>query len=123
MLTRRLTRFAAALGFVSAAMMGTEVHAQGITTGGITGFVTDVSGAPLEGVQISITNATTGFTQRTISREGGRFTLTSLEVGGPYTLEARRIGYQPHTRTGITIQLSQSSRVDIRLEAQATQRA
>ncbi len=121
MLTRRLTRFAAALGFVSAALMGTEVHAQGITTGGITGFVTDASGAPLEGVQIAITNATTGFTQRAISREGGRFTLTSLEVGGPYTLDARRIGYQPHTRTGIQIQLSQSSRLDIRLEAQATQ--
>ena len=121
MLTRRLTRFIAALGFVSAAMMGTDAHAQGVTTGAVTGFVTDASGNALEAVQISIRNATTGFTQRTISREGGRYSLSNLEVGGPYTLEARRIGYQPQTRTGIQVQLSQSARIDLRMEAQATQ--
>jgi outer membrane receptor for ferrienterochelin and colicin len=121
MLTRRLTRFIAALGFVSAAMMGTDLHAQGVTTGAVTGFVTDASGNPLEAVQISITNRTTGFTQRTISREGGRYNLTNLEVGGPYTLEARRIGFQPQTRTGIQVQLSQSARIDLRMEAQATE--
>ncbi|HEX5577078.1 MAG TPA: carboxypeptidase-like regulatory domain-containing protein, partial [Gemmatimonadaceae bacterium] len=121
MLTRRLTRIATALGLVSAAIMGTDVHAQGVTTGGVTGFVTDASGAQLENVTISITNSTTGFTQRTISREGGRYNLSNLEVGGPYTLEARRIGFQPHTRTGIQIQLSQTNRIDIRMEAQPTQ--
>ena len=121
MLTRRLTRIATALGLVSAAIMGTDVHAQGVTTGAVNGFVTDASGTALENVTISITNATTGFTQRTISREGGRYNLSNLEVGGPYTLEARRIGFQPHTRTGIQIQLSQTSRIDIRMEAQATQ--
>ncbi len=121
MLTRRMTRIITALGLVLAAVTATDVFAQGITTGAVSGFVTDASGTALEGVQILITNRTTGFTQRTMSREGGRYSLASLEVGGPYTLEARRIGFQPHTRTGIQIQLSQTGRVDIRLEAQATQ--
>lgn len=121
MLTRRLARLATAFGFVLAAAVATDASAQGITTGAITGFVTDASGNALEGVQVSITNRTTGFTQRGLSREGGRYNLTSLEVGGPYTLEARRIGFQPHTRDGIQVQLSQTSRIDIRLEAQATQ--
>jgi outer membrane receptor for ferrienterochelin and colicin len=121
MLTRRLARLATAFGFVLAAAVATDAGAQGITTGAITGFVTDASGNALEGVQVSITNRTTGFTQRGLSREGGRYNLTSLEVGGPYTLEARRIGFQPHTRDGIQVQLSQTSRIDIRLEAQATQ--
>jgi outer membrane receptor for ferrienterochelin and colicin len=116
-----MTRFIAALGLVSAAMMGTNVNAQGVTTGAISGFVTDASGNALEGVQLSIRNATTGFTQRTITREGGRYNLTSLEVGGPYTLEARRIGFQPQQRTGIQVQLSQTARIDLRMEAQATQ--
>ncbi len=121
MLTRRLTRFVAALGLVSSAILAADAHAQGVTTGAISGFVTEGSGAGIEGAQISITNATTGYTQRTMSRDGGRFNLTNLEVGGPYTLDVRRIGFQPHTRSGIQIQLSQTSRIDIRLEAQATQ--
>ncbi|HXV16540.1 MAG TPA: carboxypeptidase regulatory-like domain-containing protein [Gemmatimonadaceae bacterium] len=112
-----------ALGLVLAAVVATDAHAQGITTGGVTGFVTDSSGAPLENAQVAITNRTTGVTQRATSRDGGRYSLTSLEVGGPYTLEARRIGYAPYTRTNIYIQLSQNDRIDIRLSPQATQLA
>jgi hypothetical protein len=121
MITRRLTRFITALGLVLGAVVTTDAHAQGITTGGINGFVTDSAGNPLENVQIAITNRTTGFSVRTASRDGGRYNLPSLEVGGPYTLEARRIGYAPSTRGNIFVQLSQSSRIDIRLSAQATQ--
>ena len=121
MITRRLTRFIAALGLVLAPVVATDVYAQGITTGGVTGFVTDSAGNPLENAQISITNRTTGYTARAISRDAGRYNLTSLEVGGPYTLEARRIGYAPYVRDNIFIQLSSSARVDIRMSAQATQ--
>ena len=121
MITRRLIRLIAALGLVLASVVAADVHAQGVTTGGVTGFVTDSAGNPLENATVSITNRTTGFTARATSREGGRYTLTSLEVGGPYTLECRRIGYAPSTRSNIFIQLSQNSRIDIRLSPQATQ--
>ncbi len=121
MITRRLTRFITALGLVLGAVVATDVHAQGITTGGITGYVTDSAGAPLENATISITNKTTGVTARATSRAGGRYSLPSLEVGGPYTLEARRIGFAPYTQTNITIQLSQLDRIDIKMAAQATQ--
>ena len=123
MITRRLTRFMTALGLVLAAVVATDAHAQGVTTGGVTGFVTDSAGAPLENAQVAITNRTTGVTQRATSRDGGRYSLTSLEVGGPYTIEARRIGYAPYSRTNIYIQLSQNERIDIRLSPQATQLA
>lgn len=121
MITRRLTRFITVLGLVLGAFVATDVHAQGVTTGGVTGFVTDSAGNPLENTQIAITNRTTGFTQRATSRDAGRYQLPSLEVGGPYTLEARRIGYAPYTRTNIYVQLSQQARIDIRLSPQATQ--
>ncbi|MEO7369075.1 MAG: carboxypeptidase-like regulatory domain-containing protein, partial [Gemmatimonadaceae bacterium] len=121
MLTRRLTRIITALGLVLAAVVATDARAQGITTGSVTGFVTDASGTPVADAQITITNQATGFASRTISREGGRFNLPGLEVGGPYTLDARRIGFAPVTRTGIQIQLSQTNRIDVKLEAQATQ--
>jgi hypothetical protein len=121
MITRRPTRFITALGLVLAAVVATDARAQGVTTGGVTGFVTDSAGNPLDNAQISITNRTTGYTVRANSRDGGRYSLSSLEVGGPYTLEARRIGYAPYTRTNIFVQLSQSARIDIRLSPQATQ--
>ena len=121
MITRRLTRFITALGLLLGAVVATEVHAQGITTGGITGIVTDSDGKPLENVQLSITNTTTGVTTRTTARTGGRYVLPSLEVGGPYTLVARRIGFAPWTQTNITIQLSQQDHIDIKMSAQATE--
>ena len=121
MITRRLTRFVTALGLVLAAVVATDASAQGVTTGGVTGFVTDSAGNPLENAQIAITNRTTGYSVRATSRDGGRYTLPALEVGGPYTLDARRIGYAPYQRTGIFVQLSQSARIDIRLSPQATQ--
>ena len=121
MLTRRLTRYITALGLVLAAVVASNANAQGITTGGVSGFVTDASGSPIENVQISITNRSTGFSVRTISRDGGRYSLPALETGGPYTLDARRIGFAPSTTGNIFIQLSQINRIDVKLSAQATQ--
>jgi len=119
MITRRLTRFITALGLVLGAVVATDANAQGITTGGITGFVTDSAGNPLENVQLSITNRTTGVTANATSRAAGRYSLSSLEVGGPYTLEARRIGFAPYTKSNIFIQLSQQDRLDVKMSAQA----
>ncbi|MBA3342722.1 MAG: TonB-dependent receptor [Gemmatimonadaceae bacterium] len=120
MFTRRLTRTISALGLVLAAAVAAEAGAQGVTTGAISGIVTDSAGSGLEGVQLSIVNQTTGFTSRASTRAGGRYFLQGLEVGGPYTLTARRIGFAPDTRDGINIGLTQNLRIDMRLTAQAT---
>jgi len=116
-----MTRIYAVLGLAFAAAVATNVSAQGITTGGVSGVVTDTAGAPLSGVNVSITNRATGFIQSTLTRETGRYIFSSLEVGGPYKLEARRIGLQAYTRDSIQIQLSQMSRIDIRLESRVVQ--
>jgi outer membrane receptor for ferrienterochelin and colicin len=121
MITRRLTRFITALGLVLAAVVATDAYAQGVTTGGVTGYVTDNAGNPLENVTISITNQKTGYVQRTTSREGGRYTLPGLEVGGPYTLELRRIGMQPASKTDVMVTLSQATRIDVQMVPQAVE--
>ncbi len=120
MLTPRLKRTLAAIGLALAAVVATDARAQGITTGAISGVVTDSEGRPLEGVQVAITNSATGFTSRTVSREGGRYFVQGLEVGGPYNVLARRIGFAPQDRGNIQVGLSQNQRLDFRLEAQAT---
>jgi outer membrane receptor protein involved in Fe transport len=99
-------------GFRSAA-------AQGITTGAVTGVVTSDAGQPVEGAVVRITNRSTGVTTSAQTRENGRYFIQSLEVGGPYTVEARRIGFQPAVQNDVRVTLSQTTRVDLSLATQA----
>ncbi|MFL5575890.1 MAG: carboxypeptidase regulatory-like domain-containing protein, partial [Gemmatimonadaceae bacterium] len=91
-----------------------------MTTGAITGVVTDASsGAPIDGAQIQVVNRATGYTSGVITRENGRYNIQGLEVGDRYSVTARRIGFQPETRDNVLVTLSQATRVDLRLVQQA----
>jgi hypothetical protein len=100
-----------------------QLRAQGVTTGAISGTVTDQQGSGAEGVRVQVRNASTGATTGAMSRIDGRFFIQGLEVGGPYTVTARRIGFAPQTRDGVRVSLGGNSRVDFRLAQQATQLA
>ncbi len=115
-LRSRLT-VAAILGLLATSSLG----AQGVTTGGVSGTVTDPSNNPLANVQVSVTNRATGATSGTTTRENGRYTIVGLEVGAGYTVSARRIGFSPQTRDGIVVALSQMTRVDFKMTEQAAQ--
>ena len=93
--------------------------AQGVTTGAIGGTITDPAGNGIADVQIQVSNTSTGFATGTMSRAGGRFLIQGLEVGGPYTLTVRRIGFSPQTQTGLRVALSAVQRVDVKLVPQA----
>lgn len=97
------------------------VSAQGVTTGAIGGLVTDSAGNPIGQVQMQIVNRTTGYTVGGMSRENGRYLIPSLEAGGPYSVTARRIGFQPQTRDNVFVSLSQTTPVDFKLGQQAAQ--
>lgn len=118
MLKSRLYRWLAVLGIVATAGAFNTLHAQGVTTGAISGFLTDSAGNGLEGAQVEITNRATGSVVRTTTREGGRFNAQGLETGGPYTINVRRIGFQPYSRDNIIVQLGQTNRQDVRLAQQ-----
>ena len=94
--------------------------AQGVTTGAASGTVIDQTGAPVEGAQVEITNASTGARVLSTTRANGLYTASGLEVGGPYSITVRRIGYQPTRRDNITISLGETSRANFTLTAQAT---
>src|SRR5215210_5477256 len=97
-----------------------SAFAQGINTGAITGTVTGSGGETIEGAQGQISNRSTGFTAGGITRSGGIFFVQGLEVGGPYTVAVRRIGFEPQTRNNLNVGLSTSTRVDFTLTPQAT---
>lgn len=93
--------------------------AQGVTTGAVSGTITTDQNKPLEAAQVTIVNRNTGSRAGAMSRADGRFYIQGLEVGGPYTLSVRRIGYQPRDTAGLYVSLGQNVRVDMNLSAQA----
>ncbi|HEY5086185.1 MAG TPA: carboxypeptidase regulatory-like domain-containing protein, partial [Gemmatimonadaceae bacterium] len=97
-----------------------RVAAQGVTTGGIAGIVTSPAGAGIEGAQVLVVNTATGGRVGGRTRANGLFTILGLEVGGPYTITVRRIGFQPTQRIGVTVPLGQTVRVDFRMDEQTT---
>ncbi len=106
---------------VSGAILQPATAAAQVTTGGIAGRVQSAAGEPVESAQIQVTNASTGRTLGTLTREGGRFTIIGLEVGSNYEVTARRIGFQPVTQRGVRVALGQNTVVDFTLTATATE--
>lgn len=104
-----------ALSLVPASLL----FAQGMTTGGVTGTVTDEAGAGLEGVQVQVRNALTGFSAGAITRANGLYRVQGLEPNQGYSVTVRRIGFAPVTRTNITIALGEARREDFKLSQAA----
>jgi len=98
-----------------------SLAAQGLTTGAISGTVSNEQGQGLAGVQVQITNRSTGYSSAAMTRDNGFYYVQGLAVGGPYTVRVRRLGFEPQERTGVQVTLSQSSRADFTLKAAAQQ--
>jgi hypothetical protein len=92
-----------------------------VTTGAITGKVTDAQGQPVAEAAVQVTHRGTGFTTATRTRANGQYLVQGLEVGGPYTVAVRAIGFQPFSRDGVDVKLSEATRVDAQLIPQAVE--
>jgi outer membrane receptor protein involved in Fe transport len=119
--TRRLLgTLTVALGLLVAS--GASVlGAQGVTTGGVGGLVTDTAGTPLPAAQIQITDRSTGTSVGTVTRDNGRYLVQGLQVGRSYAVSVRRIGFEPQTRENVIVSLSQTTQVNFTMGLQATQ--
>ena len=69
-------------------------------------------------MQIVVRNRSTGFTVGAQTREDGRYRVQNLEVGGPYSVTARRIGLQPQTLDNQQFRFPRRSSLDFHLSAQ-----
>src|SRR5436190_10047842 len=113
-------RWIVSLSLVSTLIAGSAL-AQGVTTGAITGKVTDPQGQPVAEAAVQVTHRGTGYTTTVRTRSNGQFLLQGLEVGGPYTVSIRAIGFQPFSRDNVAVGLSEATRVDAHLTAQAVE--
>src|SRR5690348_7717950 len=106
------------------ALLGTAnaVHAQ-VSTGGFTGFITDETGKAMAGAQVQAINRSTGSRAGTLTNDAGRYYISALETGGPYTVSVRRIGFAQRDTNDLYVSLGQTIRVDISLKTAVTQLA
>jgi outer membrane receptor protein involved in Fe transport len=103
----------------AALVMAATTAAAQVTTGSIGGTITDESGKPMTDVQVRATNASTGFKSGSVSRGNGRYVIGNLDVGSSYTVEVRRIGFAPQTRTEVIVTLGETTTQDFIMHQQA----
>ncbi len=81
----------------------------------ITGTVTDTTGAVVSNVAIEARQLETGSVFPTTTTSTGSYTLSELPVGS-YEVTATVPGFKKYVRTGITVQVAQTLRIDIPME-------
>src|ERR1051325_9940156 len=119
MMRRLILGVAALLGLATAG--SARLAAQAVTTGALTGTVTDESGQPLQGVQIQLKNTANGRAVGTVTRASGLYLIQGLEPDANYVISVRYIGYEPKRREGVVITLGQTRREDFKLARRAAQ--
>lgn len=78
------------------------------------GTITDPTGAVIPGANITAHNVATGLERKTISNATGEYLIPGLPIG-EYTVTADSSGFKTSTITGLTLEVNQDARVDIRM--------
>src|SRR5882724_13040769 len=106
-----------ASGLVLSFLFVASVYSQGSQTGGITGVVTDQSGALVKGASVDVISATTGRSVRSVTvGEDGSFTASLLPPGS-YTLEVTANNFKKASVAGVKVNITETTRQDVSLEA------
>lgn len=87
------------------------VRAQ-VTTGSLSGLVKTSSGEILSGASVKITHVPTGTTVTASTSANGRYSVSNLQPGGPYTIAVTYLGYTTQTRNDVYIDLGSTARED-----------
>ena len=82
--------------------------------GGISGLVTDSSGAVIPGATVVATDTQTGVKTTVTTDAKGFYSLPALPVG-TYDLQISQIGFKAYTETGLVINANSALRVDATL--------
>jgi Carboxypeptidase regulatory-like domain/TonB-dependent Receptor Plug Domain len=114
-LFRAVLLLAAAVLFMLNAV---PLMAQSSTTGGLTGTVTDPSGAVISGATVTVTNLGTGQTRTVTTDANGSYKLNQLEPGN-YSVTFSASGFKSLQIPSITVSITETSVVNRSLEVGA----
>ena len=81
------------------------------------GFVSEAEGRLVAGATVTVVHMPTNATYTTVTNASGRFTLSGLPVGGPYTVSAKAAGYVIKPVTELETTLGETADVTLVAEA------
>ncbi len=85
-----------------------HLYAQGVTTGSISGVVTDGQ-KPVAGASVLAIHEPSGTSYEATTRADGRFSIPNMRVGGPYTVQVNYVGtgtaFAQQTKEDVTVNL------------------
>src|SRR6516165_6509387 len=80
----------------------------------IVGTVTDVGGGMIPKAKVVITETNTGVSHAGVTNESGNFTFPDLPPG-VYSVTVEQPGFKKETRSGISVAVNSTARVDLQL--------
>ena len=83
--------------------------------GTISGSVTDSQGAAISGASVQVKNVGTNSTFSAVTNASGFYTAPGMALG-EYEVEVQFEGFKRSVRSGITLQVNQTARIDVVLE-------
>jgi hypothetical protein len=91
-----------------------------MTTGSISGRITDAQGAAVPGVTIEARNADTGLVRVAVSNDAGTYRLSALPVG-TYAVTAQLSGFRRFEATDVAVNIGRDALLNPTLQVELTQ--
>ncbi|MDB4925965.1 TonB-dependent receptor [Mucilaginibacter sp.] len=91
-----------------------------VTTSSFSGIIKDSKGGTLPGATVKATHLPSGSVYSIAANVDGRFTLSAVRIGGPYTVVVSYIGYETQTFTDINLRLGEPFILNVTLPETGT---
>lgn len=115
MRTKAVRSLAVALSFALVVLaMALPAGAQTVTTGNITGTVTDAQGGVLPGATVTALHTDTGTSYQALTGADGRYNILNVRVGA-YTVTAVMGGFRDQKQDKVQVQLGAEQTADFKL--------
>jgi hypothetical protein len=105
-----------AIAVLALSLGSRALSSQGITSAALQGSVLQPDGTPIQGAVVTATLAASGARWQVVTDAAGRYFVENVQVGGPYVIEARAVGFKPAGQNGVVLGLGQRYRGDFVLE-------
>jgi hypothetical protein len=105
------------LAIVLAWSLAPQASAQ-VTSGALSGLVTDESGGVLPGASVEAVHEPTGTKYSAVTGTDGRYSILNVRVG-PYTVSVTLSGFKPQSQRGVEVALGDERPLSFRLKLES----
>ncbi len=105
-----------AIALICALGWAVPAVAQNVTTGALSGLVSDDQGGILPGADVVALHEPTGTTYVAVTQDDGRFNILNVRVGGPYTVTVKMSGFKEQIVKAVTVNLGEERPLEFKLQ-------